>query len=202
MEELMDTVKERPAHPLTMRLNPALKLNADTFFHVAQLNQDLRMELSAQGDLIVMPPAGGNTSSRNSKLNYHFEAWNRQEERGTVFDSSGGFILANGAVRSPDISWVSEERLAELTDAQREKFLPLCPEFVLELRSPSDRLSATKEKMQEYMENSAELGWLIDPQEQRVHIYTPDNVEVLEHPQEVVGTGVLEGFRLEMEEIW
>ena len=202
MEELMDTVKKRPAHPLTMRLNPALELDAETFFHVAQLNKDLRLELSAEGELIVMPPAGGNTSSRNSKLNYHFEAWNRQEERGTVFDSSGGFILANGAVRSPDISWVSEERLAELTDAQREKFLPLCPEFVLELRSPSDRLSVVKEKMQEYVDNGAELGWLIDPQEQHVYIYTAEGVEELERPQEVEGTGVLEGFRLELAEIW
>ena len=200
----MDTTKERSTswQPLVMRLNPALELNEETFFHVAQLNKDLRMELSAEGELIVMPPAGGNTSSRNSKLNYHFEAWNRQEERGTVFDSSGGFILANGAVRSPDISWVSEERLAELTDAQREKFLPLCPEFVLELRSPSDRLSVVKEKMQEYIDNGAELGWLIDPQEQRVYIYTSDGVEELEQPREVIGTGVLEAFRLELAEIW
>ncbi len=199
----MDAVRERSVNwqPLVMRL-PAFELNADTFFHIAQANQDLRMELSAEGDLIVMPPAGGNTSSRNAELTAQFVFWNRQHKRGKVFDSSGGFILANGAVRSPDISWVSEERLAELTDVQREKFLPLCPEFVLELRSPSDRLSVVKEKMQEYMENGAELGWLIDPQERRVYIYTADGVEELEQPQEVVGTGVLEGFRLELAEIW
>ena len=195
--------KERPTtlQPLVMRLKPVLELDADTFFHLAQLNKDLRLELSAKGDLIVMPPAGGNTSSRNSALTFHFESWNRQHKRGTVFDSSGGFRLPNGAVRSPDVSWVSKERLEGLTDAQMEKFLPLCPEFVLELRSPTDRLEVVREKMQEYMENGAELGWLIDPQERRVYIYTSEGVEELERPQ-VVGKGVLEGFVLELGEIW
>ena len=198
----MDTTKERPTQPLVMRLNPAFDLNADTFFHVAQLNKDLRLELSAEGDLIVMPPTGGNTSSRNAELTFQITAWNRGHKRGRVFDSSGGFRLPDNAVRSPDVSWVSHERLADLTDQQMDKFLPLCPEFVLELRSPTDRLSVVKEKMQEYMENGAELGWLIDPQERRVYIYTADGVEEQEQPQEVVGTGVLEGFVLELNEIW
>ena len=198
----MDTTKERPTQPLVMRLSPAFDLNADTFFHVAQLNKDLRMELSAEGDLIVMPPAGGRTGNRNAELTYQFVAWNRQEERGKIFDSSTGFRLPNNAVRSPDVSWVSEERLAELTGEQMDKFLPLCPEFVLELRSPTDRSSVVKEKMQEYMENGAELGWLIDPQERCVYIYTPDGVEEQVEPQEVRGTGVLEGFVLELGEIW
>ena len=200
----MDTTKERPTtwQPLIMHLNPALELNADTFFSIAQLNKDLRLELSAEGDLIVMPPAGGNTSSRNAELTFQFASWNRQERRGKVFDSSGGFRLPNGAVRSPDVSWVSREKLEGLTDAQMDKFLPLCPEFVLELRSPTDRLEVVREKMQEYMENGAELGWLIDPQERRVYIYTSDGVEELERPQKVVGKGVLEGFVLELSEIW
>ncbi len=123
-------------------------------------------------------------------------------DRGDVFDSSTGFRLPNSAVRSPDVSWVSRERLADLTQAQMDKFPPLCPEFVLELRSPTDRLNVAKEKMQEYIENGAELGWLIDPQEKKVYIYTADGVEELEHPQEVAGTGVLEGFVLELSDIW
>ena len=198
----MDTTKERPTQPLVMRLSPAFDLNADTFFHVAQLNKDLRMELSAEGDLIVMPPAGGNTGSRNSTLTYYFEAWSRRDKRGKIFDSSTGFRLPNGAVRSPDVSWVSKAKLDTLTYEQMEKYPPICPEFVLELRSPTDRLSVVKEKMQEYMENGAELGWLIDPQERCVYIYTPDGVEEQVEPQEVRGTGVLEGFRLELEDIW
>ena len=200
----MDTTKERPTtwQPLVMHLNPALELNADTFFNIAQLNKDLRLELSAEGDLIVMPPAGGNTSSRNSALTFHFESWNRQHKRGKVFDSSGGFRLPNGAVRSPDVSWVSREKLEGLTDAQMDKFLPLCPEFVLELRSPTDRLGVIKEKMREYLENGAQLGWLIDPQERLFYVYTSEGVEELEQPEKVEGTGVLEGFVLELEEIW
>ena len=198
----MDVVKERSTQPLVMRLNPALDLSAETFFHLAQLNKDLRMELNAEGDLIVMPPTGGNTSIRNARLTRRLGQWAEDEGRGEVLESSGGFRLPNGAIRSPDVSWVSKERLAELTQAQMDKFLPLCPEFVLELRSPTDRLEVVREKMQEYMENGAELGWLLDPQERRVYIYTSEGVEELEHPQEVVGKGVLEGFVLELEEIW
>ena len=198
----MDVVKERSTQPLVMRLNPALELSAETFFHIAQLNRDLRMELNAEGDLIVMPPTGGNTSIRNARLTRRLGQWAEDEGRGEVLESSGGFRLPNGAIRSPDVSWVSKERLAELTQAQMDKFLPLCPEFVLELRSPTDRLEVVREKMQEYMENGAELGWLIDPQERRVYIYTSEGVEELERPQEVIGKGVLEGFVLELSEIW
>ena len=187
---------------VVMRLDSVLELNADTFFDLAQANRDLRMELSAQGDLIVMPPTGVDTSIRNSKINYWLRRWAEQEGVGEVLESSGGFRLPNGSIRSPDAAWVSKAKLAELTSEQTSKFPPLCPEFVLELRSPTDRLSVVKEKMQEYLENGVELGWLIDPQEKRVYIYTADGVEELEHPQEVVGTGVLAGFRLELEEIW
>ena len=196
-------VSSKSEYPyVVMRLGSVLMLDADTFFDLAQANQDLRMELSAEGDLIVMPPAGGNTSNRNARLTSRFVVWNDQHNRGEVFDSSGGFHLASGAVRSPDVSWVSQEKLAELTGKQRDKFLPLCPEFVLELRSPTDRIKVVKEKMLEYLENGAELAWLIDPAEKRVYIYTSEEVEELEHPHEVVGTGVLEGFVLELSDIW
>ena len=200
----MDTVKERSVNwqPLVMRLSPPFELNADTFFDVAQANRDLRMELSAEGDLIVMPPAGGRTGNRNAELTYQFVAWNRQDKRGKIFDSSTGFRLPSGAVRSPNVSWVSRDKLAELTPAQMDKYPPVCPEFVLELRSPTDCLEVVKDKMQEYVENGAELGWLIDPVEEKVYIYTSGGVEELEHPQEVRGTGILEGFVLELGEIW
>ena len=188
--------------PLVMRLNPAVELNAETFFDITQLNRDLRMELSAEGDLIVMPPAGGSTGRRNAKLTYQFEAWSRQNEQGSIFDSSTGFRLPSGAVRSPDVSWVSQEKLMNLTDEQMDKFLPLCPEFVLELLSPTDRLETAKAKMREYLENGATLGWLIDPQEKRVYVYTAEGVEELKDPEKLEGTGVLAGFGLELAEIW
>ena len=188
--------------PLTMRLDPFVHLDADTFLHIASLNKDLRMELSAEGNLILLPPTGGITGIRNSDLTYQFSVWNQQHGRGTVFGSSTGFHLPNGAVRSPDVSWVSQEKIAKLTDEQMDKFPPFCPEFILELRSHTDRLEVVEKKMGEYMENGAELGWLIDPIEGKFYIYTADGVEELGQPQEVVGTGVLEGFRLELEEIW
>ena len=187
---------------VVMRLDPVVKLNADTFYDLAQANQDLRMELSAEGDLIVMPPAGGNAGRRNVRLTYKFSQWAEEDARGEVFDSSTGFRLPSGAVRSPDVSWVSKAKLAELTNAQMDKFPPLCPEFVLELRSPTDRLEVVKEKMREYLDNDAELGWLIDPLEEKVYIYTSGGVEELDHPAKVTGTGVLEGFVLELNDIW
>lgn len=196
-------VSSKPEYPyVVMRLDTLGKLDADTFFDLAQANQDLRMELSAEGDLIVMPPAGGLTGRRNARLTRRLDEWAEKDGQGDVFDSSTGFQLPSGAVRSPDTSWVSKTKLAELNNKEMKKFPPICPEFVLELRSDTDRLSVIKEKMQEYIESGAELGWLIDPQEQRVYIYTADGVEELEQPQEVVGTGVLEGFRLELSEIW
>ena len=199
----MATVQERVNwQPLVMRVQPALELDADTFFHIAQLNKDLRLELSAEGDLVVMPPAGGNTGNRNAELTSQLVVWNRQHKRGKVFDSSTGFRLPNGAVRSPDVSWVSREKVATLTDEQMEKFLPLCPDFVLELRSPTDRLNVVREKMLEYLENGAELGWLIDPQERRVYSYTHEGVKDLEQPESLEGTGALAGFTLELADIW
>ncbi|MGB3237381.1 MAG: Uma2 family endonuclease, partial [Geitlerinemataceae cyanobacterium] len=125
------------------------------------------------------------------------------EELGVAFDSSGGFILPNGARRSPDASWVSRQRWESLTPEQRRGFVPLCPDFVVELRSATDRLSKLQEKMLEYRENGARLGWLIDPQNKRVEIYRPgQEVEVLEHPMELSGEDILPGFVLNLRRIW
>jgi Uma2 family endonuclease len=152
----------------------------------------------------VNPPTGGESSQRNSSLTGKLDFWGEENENlGVTFDSSGGFILPNGATRSPDASWVRRERWEALTPEQRQGFVPLCPDFVVELRSASDSLSKLQEKMQEYMANGARLGWLIDPQNQRVEIYRPGReVEVLEQPMELSGEEVLPGFVLNLRRIW
>jgi Uma2 family endonuclease len=130
-------------------------------------------------------------------------AWAKSAGSGTAFDSSGGFLLPNTAVRSPDAAWVKASRLAALSKEQRRKFLPLCPDFVVELRSPTDSLSALQEKMQEYLDNGTELGWLIDPEERRVYVYRPaTDVEILERPDTLAGAPVLRGFVLDLREVW
>jgi Uma2 family endonuclease len=128
--------------------------------------------------------------------------WSKQNGLGKVFSSSIGFRLPNGALRSPDASWVSFEKLATLTSEEYQKFAPLCPEFVIELMSPSDSLNDAKEKMLEYIANGAELGWLIDPSEKCVYVYTANGVEMVENPESVVGVGRLEGFVLDLQNIW
>lgn len=150
-----------------------------------------------------MPPAGMATGERNASLTAAFVVWNRTQGRGVVCDSSSGFILPNGAKRSPDVSWIALERRTALTEEQRRGFPPLCPDFVLELRSSSDRLSDLQGKMQEYVENGACLGWLIDPIERMVDVYRPrEAVERLDNPTEVSGEPVLAGFVLQLTDIW
>ncbi len=188
---------------LILHLRPIVELDEDRFFELAGLNRDLRMELTTEGDLIVMPPAGGESSQRNAEITIQLGSWAKHDGTGATFDSSGGFRLPNGAVRSPDASWVERTRLAALTDEQRRKFLPLCPEFVVELRSPSDSLNVLQGKMQEYLENGAKLGWLIDPENKRVYVYRPgEPVRELKNPESVSGDPVLPGFVLDLREIW
>lgn len=189
--------------PLVLRLAPAIEVSEDQFFELARINRDLRIERNAKGELIVMPPTGGETGDRNSELNMQLRLWAKRDGGGRTFDSSTGFILPNGAVRSPDTSWVENSRLEALSAEQRERFLPLCPDFVIELLSPSDRLEDLQEKMSEYIENGTRLGWLIDPRERRVHVYRPGApVRRLDDPEKVSGEAVLPGFALEMGEVW
>ena len=187
--------------PATLELT--IDLTDEQFFQLCQNNRDLRFERTATGELIIMPPTGSETGDRNAELTYQLRAWSRQNKLGKSFDSSGGFKLPNSAERSPDASWVTMERWNALTQAEKERFAPLCPDFVVELMSPSDSTEKTRAKMREYMDNGARLGWLINRQQQQVEIYRPNReVEILARPQTLSGEDVLPGFVLDLAEIW
>jgi Uncharacterized protein conserved in cyanobacteria len=189
--------------PVVLRLPPSLRFTRDQLFAVCQENRELRIEQNAQGDLIIMLPPGGETGGRNFDLTAQIAAWVRRDGTGGGFDSSTGFVLLNGATRSPDVAWVLRTRLASLTAAQKQAFLPLCPDFVLELRSPTDRLSTLQAKMAEYAANGARLGWLIDPSERKVHVYRPNaDPQVLDDPSAVSGDPELPGLTLDLADIW
>ena len=189
--------------PLVMHLQPVLDLSDDQFYEFCQLNRELRIERTAQGELVIMPSAGWSTSEQNAEISMQLRLWAKRDGAGTTTDSSGGFVLPNKAVRSPDAAWIQHTRMATLTEEQKRKFLPVCPDFVIELRSPTDSLSLLQEKMQEYIDNGVRLGWLIDPSQRRVDICRPENpVERLENPDFVSGNPVLVGFTLDLREIW
>lgn len=188
---------------LTLNLPPVLKLTDEQFEQLAAANSDLRLELTARGELIIMPPTGGETGDRNFELDGQLWYWNRQSHLGKAFDSSTGFRLPKGGTRSPDVAWVLMERWEALTPAQRKKFLPLCPDFAVELVSETDDVEETRSKMQEYVENGLRLGWLIDPRTRQVEIYRPNQaVEVLRSPATLSGEEVLPGFVLDLQPIF
>ncbi len=181
----------------------AMKLTEEQFVRLCEENPDLRIELTAQGELVIMPPTGMDTGRRNSRLTRRLDTWTEMDGTGIAFDSSTLFTLPNGAKRSPDASWVRRERWDALPAKERAGFGLLCPDFVVELRSPTDRLADLQEKMQEYIDNGARLGWLIDPLEKRVYVYRLDQpVEVLDDPPAVNGDPVLPGFVLHVRELW
>ena len=187
---------------LTLNLDSIAHLTHDQFRELCRENRDIRLELTAKGELIVMPPTGWESGRRNSNLNLDLGLWNRQTGMGIVFDSSTGFILPSGAIRSPDAAWVASERLTAL-NPDPEGFLPLAPDFVIELRSASDRLKPLQDKMQEYIDNGVRLGWLLNPKDRAVEIYrVGKGIEVLQSPTEVSGEDVLPGFVLSVEGIF
>ncbi len=202
----MATVLEKPAKApqgaLLIRYPKNRVLDDEMLLALSSENPELRFEQTAQGDLIVMAPAGTETGGKDADITTNLNIWARQDGKGRVFSSSTGFRLPNGALRSPNASWLSYERLNKLTSEQYEKFAPLCPEFVIELMSPSDSLKDPQEKMLEYIQNGAELGWLLDPSEKRIYVYTANGVETLEAPESVAGVGKLEGFVLNLQDIW
>lgn len=190
-------------HPVVLHTHPVLDLDEEQFFRFCRQNKDLRIERTAEGDLEVMPPAGWETAHRNMKLAVQLGAWAEQDSTGIATDSSGGFRLPNGAVRAPDAAWIRRERLTGLTPEQKQRFLPLCPDFVIELRSPTDSLTLIQAKMREYIENGSRLGWLLDPEACEVHIYRPDrDVERVDKASELSGDPELPGFMVDLRKIW
>jgi Uma2 family endonuclease len=189
---------------MMIRLNiQPLQLTNQQFFDLCQVNRDVRLERTAQGDMIVMTPAGSETGKQNLSIGSQLWNWNEQTTLGVAFDSSTGFILPNGATRSPDAAWIPQARWDALSADEQEHFLPFCPDFVIELRSPSDALPPLREKMREYMAHGARLGWLIDPQTRQVEVYRQGReVETLDKPARVAGEDVLPGFVLNMQKVW
>ena len=187
-----------------LNLKPlANPITVEHFEQLCQLNPELKLETNHQGELIVMSPTGFETGTNNADLIIQFGIWNRQYKLGVVCDSSTGFILPNGAIRSPDVSWIAKERVANLTKEEKVKFLPLAPDFVLELMSPSDKLELTQAKMQEYQENGVKLGWLINSQQQQVEIYRQGKLkEVLNKPLTLSDNDILPELIIELDFIW
>ncbi len=189
--------------PLVLRLRPLIDVTDDQLLVLSSLNRDLRLERNAEGDLLVMPPTGGETGARNAAITAQLGVWAKRDGTGTTFDSSAGFRLENTAVRSPDASWMPRSRYFQFTPEQRKKYIATCPDFVLELRSPTDTMADLHAKLREYIANGAHLGWLLDPETRRVYVYRPDApVEQLDDPATVAGDPVLPGFVLDLREVW
>lgn len=197
--------------PYTIDLSPILTekdaarvvLSYEQFERLCATNPDIKFELTPTGELVIMSPTGGETGKDNVELAADFVIWNRKSKLGVVFDSSTCFKLPRGGARSPDVAWVEQSRWDALTPEEKRKFPPLCPDFVLELLSPSDTLNVTRAKMQEYLNNGARLGWLLNPEDQQVEIYRSGQpVEVLLAPSTLSGETVLPGFTLTLDWFW
>jgi Uma2 family endonuclease len=199
----MTQTNSSPAIAVNIPTILTLKVSHEQFVYLVLANRDLQLERTAEGELIIMPPTGSITGNRNFDISGQLWLWNRQTKLGKAFDSSTGFHLPNGADRSPDVAWIRKEKWDNLTVEQQETFAPICPDFVLELRSKNDSLEKLQTKMREYLENGAALGWLIDRQNQKVEIYRPNQeVEILDHPLTLSGEDILQGFVLDLTEIW
>lgn len=187
--------------PIRLRMN--VPMSDEMFLRFSAENDPFRMEMEPNGEILIMTPTHTDTGFINSRIARALGNWADQDGRGDVGESSTGFRLSNGAVRSPDAAWVSHRRLEALSKEERKGFAALCPEFVIELTSPTDRLKNVKAKMDEWIANGAELGWLIDPKARRVTVYRPgQEPEVLDDPSSVQGTGCVAGFELVMEKVW
>ncbi|MBO1350863.1 MAG: Uma2 family endonuclease [Hormoscilla sp. GUM202] len=188
---------------VSLNIPATVKLSPEQFAKICQANSNLRLERTATGELIIMPPTGGGTGKRNLKIAQQLANWADADATGVAFDSSTGFTLPNGSDRSPDGAWIPLEKWNALTTEQQEKFLPFAPDFAIELRSPSDSLTALQEKMKEYQENGTRLGWLIDRKNRQVEIYRQgEEKEVKINPATLSGEDVLPGFSLSLESIW
>lgn len=178
------------------------KINDDEYFELCQTNECLVIERSKDGDLEIKTLNGGSDSLRNSEINFQIATWAKETGNGVCFSAFTGFTLPNGAVRAADFAWLSDEKWKNLNDEDKEKFAPICPDFVVEIKGWHEDLGTLQNKMQEYIENGVSLGWLIDAKERKVYVYRPnEEVEILENPKEISGGSVLEGFTLSLQEI-
>ncbi|ELS00928.1 hypothetical protein Xen7305DRAFT_00006290 [Xenococcus sp. PCC 7305] len=192
---------------VVLNLDPITHLTDEEFYQLCLANRDLSLEMNAAGELVIVPPVGGESGNREADLITDLNIWNRQAKLGKVFSSSTIFVLPNGAKRSPDVAWVKLDRWSGLTPEQRQKFPPLVPDFLIELRSQTDQLKRLQEKMQEYIDNGLPLGWLINPQDAKVEIYRSRSaalarsqkaVEVISMPAIISGENILPGFELQV----
>ena len=189
--------------PGRMEFTPQEPMDEDEFFDLCQEADPLRLERDSNGRIIVMPPAGSYSSNRSVQIASQLQRWSKKANRGIVFDSSGGFTLSNGATRAPDAAWVAEHRLKTLSTDTKEKFLPLAPDFAVEVRSQNDARTDLEAKMEEYIDNGTRLGWLIDPYEETVAVYHEDGTaEEFDKPTTLSGEPVLAGFECNLERIW
>jgi Uma2 family endonuclease len=179
-----------------------LKWSEEEFFQFCQANRDLRIERTAKGEIIVIAPAGGYSGYQSGEVFRQLSVWARRDKTGVAFDSSTGFRLPNGGMRAPDAAWVQHSRLEKLSRREKEQFIPLCPDFVIEVASPTDHVSHLREKMDEYRKAGLRLGWLILPASMQIEVYTASGVQVLASPKILTGDPVLPGFKLELASIW
>ncbi len=193
---------------LSLNIPPNFNLTDEQFYQLCLANEAWKMELTATGELIIMPPTGGESGIRNADLNFQIVYWNRQTQLGYVFDSSTVFKLPNGAKRSPDVAWIKQERWNRLSTEEKRRFPPICPDFVIELRSETDNLEPLRSKLLEYLENGIQLGWLIDPKTKQVEIYRQNQaVEIInfsnsQHPPRLSGESILPGLIIDLEPIF
>jgi Uma2 family endonuclease len=187
----------------TINLDPVVTMTSEQFYQLCRVNPGLKFERTSKGELIIMPPAGGEAGKHNFDIGLELGLWNRQAQLGVCFDSSTCFQLPNGGDRSPDLAWIRQDRWAALTPEQKEKFPPIAPDFVLKLMSPTDRLKDTQVKMQEYMSSGVKLGWLINRKTRTVEIYRlGKETELIESPVTLSGEDILPGFILDMRSVW
>ncbi|MGA9379569.1 MAG: Uma2 family endonuclease [Phormidium sp.] len=192
------------SEPIVLKLPPEWQMTDDQFFEFCQVNRDLRIESNKLGEILIMPPTGSESGNKEINIMGQVWVWSEQDGTGITFSSNAGFTLSTGAKRAPDASWIKLERWNSLTEEEKQKFAPICPDFVVELRSPSDNLKPLQEKMDEYMrEPGIQLGWLIDRKNRQVYIYRPNQtVEILDNPATISGDPVLPGFILNLSKVW
>ncbi len=202
--KLKQALAPEPLPPLVLRLAPVVKLSDKQLARLCTLNDALQIERTREGDLVIMPPAFPEGDRQNTEVTGQLFIWARTDGTGISFGPTAGFTLSNGAMRAPDASWILRSRWESLSEAQRlRRFSRICPDFVVEVRSATDRLSVLQAKMQEYLDSGARLGWLIDPVQRQVYVYRPDAaVERLNNPRTLAGDPVLPGFVLELAPIW